>query len=225
MSYIIKVSFVDSEPLIWRKVIIPDKITFRRLHQVIQLITNFESVFSDYHLYEFDLSEENMCVTNNKERFEEHRDFLANKAFYEDKLSTMKKEWQSFEKVRQQVLEVKVKLPSTIKIDDYLVKYKKLKYTYDFGDGWELDIELLDIIEKDDRVTAQVLDGENTAPMEDAGGLDSFYRILEILKDKKHPEYSSYRAWISGVRFEPFKKKMLNEYLSYEKLKKPKKSV
>lgn len=219
MSYIIKVSFVDSEPLIWRKVIIPDKITYRRLHQVIQLITNFESVFSDYHLYKFDLIEENICVTNDKNRFEEHRDFLENKSFYDDKLSTMKKEWQSFEKVRQQVLAVKVKLPSTIKIDDYLVKYKKLKYTYDFGDDWEIEIELIDVIENDDRLTAKVLDGENIAPMEDCGGLDGFYGLLEVLSDTSHPDYNHIREWLDDKRFAPFDRTRLNIQLSNEKLK------
>ncbi|MDP2814993.1 MAG: plasmid pRiA4b ORF-3 family protein [Erysipelotrichaceae bacterium] len=220
MSYILKISFVDSEPLIWRKVIVPDKITYHRLHQVIQLITNFESVYEDYHLYEFDLYKENMCVTNNKGRFEQHRDFLNNRAMYEERLSKMKYTKYVSEKARQLLLSVNVKMPSTIKIDDFIIKHKKLKYHYDFGDGWEIEIELLDIKENDDRVIAEVLDGENIAPMEDCGGLYGFYGMLEILSDTSHPDYAYIREWLENKRFEPFHQNKINEFLSYEKLKK-----
>ncbi len=224
-SYVLKISFVDSEPLIWRKVIVPDKITFHRLHQVIQFVTNFESYFSDYHLYEFDLREESLYVTNDKERYDEHLDFIENRAFYEDRISTLKKEFQKFEISRQQFLSITVKLPSTVKIDDYLVRHKKMKYRYDFGDDWEIEIELLEIIENDDRVTAEVLDGENVAPMEDSGGLDGFYGLLEVLSDTRNQEYANLREWLDDKRFEPFECKRINEVLRIQKLKhKPKKN-
>jgi hypothetical protein len=219
MSYILRISFVDSEPLIWRTVIIPDRITFHSLHQVIQLVTNFESYNSDYHLYEFDLREENLCVTNNKERLEAHLDFVANRAQYEEKLSKLRYTKYVSEKARQLFLEVDVKMPRSIKIDDYIMNLKKLKYHYDFGDDWEIEIELIDVIENDDRLTAEVLDGENIAPMEDCGGLDGFYGLLEVLSDTSHPDYNHIREWLDDKRFAPFDRTRLNIQLSNEKLK------
>lgn len=42
-SYIIKIELIGSEPLIWRRVIMPAGATFNRLHDVIQNVTNFQS--------------------------------------------------------------------------------------------------------------------------------------------------------------------------------------
>ncbi len=65
-SYITKIELQESEPLVWRRVIMPAGATFNRLHDVIQTVTNFQSGYpsGDYHLYEFDLREENIRVTN-----------------------------------------------------------------------------------------------------------------------------------------------------------------
>lgn len=64
-SYIIRIELLETDPLIWRRVIMPAGATFNRLHDVIQAVTNFLSGYpsGDYHLYEFDLEEENMRVT------------------------------------------------------------------------------------------------------------------------------------------------------------------
>ena len=39
-AYIIKIEFIDSKPLIWRRVIMPAGATFNRLNDVIQNVTN-----------------------------------------------------------------------------------------------------------------------------------------------------------------------------------------
>ena len=64
-SYIIRIELEESNPLIWRRVIMPAGATYKRLHDVIQNVTNFQSGYplGGYHLYEFDLKEEKMVVT------------------------------------------------------------------------------------------------------------------------------------------------------------------
>ena len=42
-AYIINIELVGSEPLIWRRVIMPAGATFNRLNDVIQNVTNFLS--------------------------------------------------------------------------------------------------------------------------------------------------------------------------------------
>ncbi len=42
-AYIIITELIGSEPLIWRKAIMPAGATFNRLHDVIQAVTNFRS--------------------------------------------------------------------------------------------------------------------------------------------------------------------------------------
>ena len=40
-AYQIGIEFIDSDPAIWRRVIMPADATFNRLHDVIQTVTNF----------------------------------------------------------------------------------------------------------------------------------------------------------------------------------------
>ena len=42
-SYIIRIELEESNPLIWRRVIMPAGATYKRLHDVIQNVTNFQS--------------------------------------------------------------------------------------------------------------------------------------------------------------------------------------
>jgi hypothetical protein len=80
-------------------------------------------------------------------------------------------------------------------------RQKKFKLWYDFGDDWWHDIK----IEKhlpDDGLGARLLAGENACPPEDCGGVPGYYRLLEIMADKKHPEYQEMREWL-GETFDP----------------------
>jgi hypothetical protein len=66
-GYILRIEFADLEPKVWRRVVIPFGGTFRRLHQTIQFMANFQSTLGDdYHLYEFNLNKDNLRVTNDE---------------------------------------------------------------------------------------------------------------------------------------------------------------
>lgn len=64
----------------------PAGATYKRLHDIIQNVTNFRSgyPYGGYHLYEFDLPEENKIVTDNEEAYLEHQHYKNNKAMYEE---------------------------------------------------------------------------------------------------------------------------------------------
>lgn len=66
-SYIIRLELEESSPVVWRRVVMPAGATFKRLHDVIQNGTDFQSGFPywGYHLYEFELKRDNMIVTSN----------------------------------------------------------------------------------------------------------------------------------------------------------------
>ncbi len=102
---------------------------------------------------------------------------------------------------------------SKIKISDLLKKEKdKMTYEYDFGDGWQHDIVLEKIEEKD--VVPVCLGGKNNCPPEDCGGIWGYYDMLEVLKDPEHEEYEDYVEWL-GEEFDPayFDKDAVNEML------------
>ena len=50
-TYQLKVSIRETEPLVWRRIIVPDRITFHQLHLIIQECFSW----MDYHLYEFQI--------------------------------------------------------------------------------------------------------------------------------------------------------------------------
>lgn len=47
--YQLKISLLDCEPPVWRRVVVRPSLTFRQLHHVIQAVMGWK----DYHLYEF----------------------------------------------------------------------------------------------------------------------------------------------------------------------------
>lgn len=73
-AYIIRIELLDFDSVIWRRVIMPADATFNHLHDVIQRVTNFQSGYphDDYHLFRFDLPEQNIAVTNDAEEHSEH---------------------------------------------------------------------------------------------------------------------------------------------------------
>lgn len=221
-SYIIKIELEESNPLIWRRVIMPAGATYKRLHDIIQNVTNFQSgyPYGGYHLYEFELLEENKIVTDNEEAYLEHQHYKKNKAMYEERLKTMPPEMLEFEKNYQERLKIQVRKPTGLKIDDYLEKCKEIRYNYDFGDDWYFIIRLEEIVDDYYFGYPTLLDGAETAPPEDVGGIYGFYEFMEAYKDKKHPEHKETKTWAESLGFREYDPDWINERLkgiSYKK--------
>jgi len=90
------------------------------------------------------------------------------------------------------------------KVNELLQKEgDKIGYTYDFGDGWE-HVILLEKILKESEVKTHplVLKGKRNCPPEDCGGFWGYENLLQVLKDKKHPEHEGMLEWVGG-EFDP----------------------
>jgi hypothetical protein len=78
-------------------------------------------------------------------------------------------------------------------------------YEYDFGDSWEHQLLVEDIIDRDPTIQYPVcLEGENACPHEDSGGPYGYMEMLEIIKNPNHEEFRSTRTWL-GKKFDPYK--------------------
>jgi hypothetical protein len=64
-------------------------------------------------------------------------------------------------------------------------------YLYDFGDGWEHDIERLG--PGGDRPAC--VSGEGTCPPEDCGGPGGFAELRIVLSDPTHPQHEEMKRW------------------------------
>lgn len=118
-----------------------------------------------------------------------------------------------FEKPHQERLKIEVRKPTGLKIDDYLEKYKEIRYNYDFGDDCWFIIKLEEIVDDYYFGFPTLLDGAETAPPEDVGGIHGFYEFMEIYKDEKHPEHEDIKAWAEGMHFREYDPDWINERL------------
>lgn len=90
-----------------------------------------------------------------------------------------------------------------VKITDYFsLENSEAYYLYDFGDGWEHQIALEEVVQT--KVTSRVptcLDGARACPPEDCGGVPGYLSLIEIMKDKQHKEYESTLDWL-GYKYD-----------------------
>lgn len=70
------------------------------------------------------------------------------------------------------------------------------KYLYDFGDGWEHEILLEKICDREDGVNyPRCVAGENACPPEDVGGVGGYGQFLKTIKDTKNKEREDLLRW------------------------------
>lgn len=69
-------------------------------------------------------------------------------------------------------------------------------YLYDFGDGWEHDVDILG--PGADQVGCVF--GEGACPPEDCGGPHGYEHLLTVLADPQNPEHESMRQWAGELR-------------------------
>jgi hypothetical protein len=82
-------------------------------------------------------------------------------------------------------------------------RIRRFIYLYDFGDGWEHEIILEDLIApKTGGPRVRCTAGENACPPEDVGGEPGYESFLEAIRDPAHEEHEQMIEWI-GYAFDP----------------------
>ena len=91
-----------------------------------------------------------------------------------------------------------------ITLDSLIVQQREtFKYEYDFGDSWMHRVVVERFLrEEESMIYPYCMSGKYACPPEDCGGFRGYYNMLEILKDKKHPEYKDLKKWV-GNNFDP----------------------
>ena len=92
---------------------------------------------------------------------------------------------------------------------------EKIEYEYDFGDGWKhiIKLEKISLI-KLNEIYPVCIRGKRSCPPEDCGGIWGYQNLVEVMGNKKHPEYKEMKEWIGGD-FDPeeFNIEEINEEL------------
>ena len=183
----LQISLQGVKPLIWRRFIVKDDITFHELHRIIQIVMGWEN----YHAYEFVIND--TCVEGE-----------GDSEFCVDSI------WRGFYSKGKRVASREAF------VRDFLTSEKQqFEYIYDLGDNWVHRIVVEKILSTCE-YEAVVLDGARCCPPEDSGGVHGYLEMLEIKKDPSHELYQEYIVDWLGEDFDPefFDKQMINRQLS-----------
>lgn len=98
----------------------------------------------------------------------------------------------------------RMKSAKNVKISQIAEREKtKLKYIYDFGDGWQHELFVEKILPMDPGIRYPVcLAGQQACPPEDCGGIGGYGYFLDAINDPKHEEHKDLLEWIGG-EFDP----------------------
>lgn len=93
---------------------------------------------------------------------------------------------------------------SKVPISQYLKKMKdKCWYEYDFGDGWEHEINLVEVVDlSKEQPVPFILKGKGACPPEDCGGPWGYEELKETIKNPKAENYEEMIEWV-GDDFDP----------------------
>ena len=73
----------------------------------------------------------------------------------------------------------------------------KMRWDYDFGDGWEHNVVVEKIVETEPSVEYPVcLIGRRACPPEDCGGPQGYDQLLAVLADPSRPEHEEWQGWV-----------------------------
>lgn len=84
---------------------------------------------------------------------------------------------------------------------------ERMRYTYDFGDGWEHDIVVEKVLRAEPGMRYPTcVAGRSRCPPEDCGGAWSYMELRETLADPDHDEHQEMLEWLefeTASEFDP----------------------
>ena len=93
----------------------------------------------------------------------------------------------------------------------------RLLYEYDFGDGWQHELLLEEVLLGDETFQQMCVAGKRCCPPEDCGGPQGFIELLQALQDTAHPSHDEAREWLGDFVPESFSANEINRRLRRRK--------
>ena len=198
-AYQLKIEMIEL-PTVWRRVIVPENISFETLHYVIQYAMGWH----DAHLYEFSTSDDPTCYTNNLEGIDEYE-------YLRENPDSVRDSWD------EETLARPLVLASSVQIDQILTRAKKLSYLYDFGDDWEVAITLEEVIGDYSNSFAICTGGKEAAPPEDVGGTGGYMDFLTSWHNPADEEHARMVVWGESQGYTgTFDLETVNQFLKHK---------
>ena len=171
------VTLRGTNPLIWRRIVVPSNVLLEKLHEILQVAMGWENC----HLHQFQASGVTYVMVDPEGDGTGHE--------------VDPSEW-AWGKPAAYADQTRLDRVAS-SVGDHLV------YVYDFGDDWTHDIIAEDVYPPERDATYPIcLAGSRRCPREDAGGVYGYEEMLQIIQDPDHEEYDSTVMWL-GDDFEP----------------------
>ena len=174
-----------------RTLLVPEHTTFEDFHTMIQACLNW----MNYHLYDFTLTHDGEELFISWPDYETGGDPRLDYLMEGDRVPR----WLN---------------AATTYLDEFFPKTQEAVYSYDYGDGWEIKIRVVnrESIASDNPICQS---GSGEAPPEDVGGEGGFEDFLRTIEDPCDCEYEATRMWGEGQGFEHFNQALANKRLSH----------
>ena len=91
-----------------------------------------------------------------------------------------------------------------MRLDEVFPRTRTALYSYDYGDGWEIDVKLVDSKTPLTGGSPLCVAGEGDNPPEDVGAEWGFVEFLRAIADPNDPEHDDMVAWGDSQTFEHF---------------------
>jgi hypothetical protein len=88
---------------------------------------------------------------------------------------------------------------------------------YDFGDGWQHELLLEEVLLGDETFQQIWVAGKRCCPPEDCGGPQGFAGLLQALQDANHPSHDEACEWLGDFVPESFSADEVNRRLRRRK--------
>jgi len=148
--YQFKCSLLETNPLIWRRIQVPESYTFYDLHVAIQDAMDWQ----DYHLHHFEVPDQERKGT---------------------RVHIECPWWDPWDMENDWLITTEVFIKDFFKQPSIEALYR-----YDYGDSWEMSVRLEKISPKKKNTIYPICqDGELAAPPEDCGGIPGYDRCFE----------------------------------------------
>jgi hypothetical protein len=176
---VLKVTLMDTNPPIWRRVEVHSGFTLHELHYVIQAVFSWENS----HLYHFLVTPDGKLTQT----------AMREAVFFSKNPPDPFFDEENKDNPADQVMIGRI----------FTDQVKQIVYEYDFGDSWNHLVELEKRTKGGDQYAIPVcLAGENAAPVDDMGGIWGFYDAVAAIKDKSAEGHKD-AVMVLGKKFDP----------------------
>ena len=115
---------------------------------------------------------------------------------------------------RRQVVGAKIANENRTKLGELIGTVgATLLYEYDFGDGWQHELLLEEVLLGDESFQQICVAGKRCGPPEDCGGPPGFAELLMALQDANHPDHEEVGEWLGDFAPESFSVEEINRRL------------